>query len=275
MSIPPFPFAVRLIGFPKPEEDLFDACFGNDHGKGCRYFRLAEENLQDPDLYVANALNLKALLALTNQRASDVRPAMLVGAPPCEMPYPHIDRPIHWQRFLEVMGCLVEKRADALSRLEASDIVAVPERRRNDRFDLDLTDPAMVEKLRSRVPGEEGVLVVDRNPALRNYLSDLLARQGIAVEWTDNEAGAVDLCSRQRFNVVLMNTSTPGIDPYRLCWGIKDKDDPYRIAVVFMISESFAYDREQATFAGVDGFVNKPIASHHLISVLKKLMKFR
>jgi CheY-like chemotaxis protein len=275
MPLHPFPFAVRLIGFPKPEENLFDACFGNGQEQGCRYFRLADENLQDPDLYVANALNLKALLALSNQRASDVRPAMLVGAPPCELPYPHIDRPIHWQRFLEVMGCLVEKRADALSRLEASDIVAVPERRRNDRFDLDLTDPAVVEKLRSRVREEGGVLVIDRNPALRNYLGDLLARQGIAVEWADNESAAVDLCSRQRFSVVLLNTSTPGVDPYRLCWGIKNKDDPHRIAVVFMVGESFEYDRDQATFAGVAGFVNKPIASHHLIAVLKKLIKFR
>jgi CheY-like chemotaxis protein len=270
-----FPFAVRLIGFEKPEEDFFDACFDSEQGKGYGYFRLDEKNLQDPDLYVANALNLKALLALENHRPSDVRPAMLVGRPVMDLPYPHIERPINSARFFDVMDSLVEKRADALSRLEASDIVSVPEKRRNERFDIDLTDPASYEKLRSQVPQEGGVLVIDRNPALKEYLGELLAKQQVPVAWTDNEMDAIELCTRQQISVVLLNTSAPGIDPYRLCWGIKDKDEPFRIAMVFMVSKPFEFDREQAAFVGVDGFVIKPIASHHLISVLKKLMRLR
>jgi CheY-like chemotaxis protein len=275
MSMNNFPFAVRLIGFEKPEEDFFDTCFESEQGKGYGYFRLAEENLQDPDLYVANALNLKALLALENQRPSDVRPAMLVGRPVVALPYPHVERPISSARFFSVLDSLVERRADALSRLEASDIVSVPEKRRHERFDIDLTDPETYEKLRSRVPQEGSVLVVDRNPALRDYLSELLVKQQVPVAWTDNEANAIDLCEHHRVSVVLLNTSTPGIDPYRLCWGIKDKDEPFRIAVVFMVSKPFEFDREQAAVAGVDGFVIKPIASHHLVSLLKKLMRFK
>ncbi|RZI41328.1 response regulator [Herbaspirillum sp. HC18] len=269
-----FPFAVRLIGFSPEEEAVFDENFTAGKGRGYGYFRLEEGNLQDPDLYVANASQLKALVTLVDLRPSDVRPAMLVGTPDVDLPYPRIDSPIHWGQFFETLGELVEKRADALSRLEASDIVTVPERRRRDRLDLDLTDPSEYEKMRAQVPADGALLVVDKTPALRDYLSDLLARQKVPVLWVNDETEAVEICKREPVAVVMINTSTPGIDPYRLCWAIKEKDAPVRIAVVFLVSKPFVYDLQQAHYVGADGFLKKPLASHHLITALKKFLSF-
>ncbi|KIF83367.1 response regulator [Noviherbaspirillum autotrophicum] len=272
MLIHNFPFAVRVIGFSPEEEDRFDAAFSAREGKGCGYFRLAQDNLQDPDMYVANASQLRALVTLIDLRPSDVRPALLVGSPEVDLPYPRMERPIDWQRLVVALDELVERRADALSRLEASDIVSVPERRRRDRLDLDLTDPAEYEKMRAKVPDNGLVLVIDKNSALRDYLSDLLARQNVKVAWADDEMKAVDISKQHPVAVVMINTSTPGVDPYRLCWAIKEKDSPVRIAVVFLVSKPFVYDLEQARYVGADGFLNKPLASQHLVSVLKKFM---
>lgn len=274
MSIHTFPFAVRLIGFSPQEEDLFDAAFSVRQGKGYGYFRLAQQNLQDPDLYVANADELRALVTLADLRPSDVRPALMVGHPDVALPYARVERPINWSGLIDALDALVEKRADALSRLEASDIVTVPERRRRDRLDLDLTDPAEYEKMRAKVPDNGLVLVIDKNPALRDYLSDLLARQNIKVAWAGNEMTAVEICQQQPVAAVMINTSTPGVDPYRLCWAIKETDSPERIAVVFLVSKPFVYDLEQARYVGADGYLNKPLASQHLLSVLKKFLPF-
>ena len=79
MSANSIPFAVRLIGFKPQEVEIFDATFALDQGKGYGYIRLSEDNLQDPDLYIANAEELKALVALSDLRPSEVRPALLVG----------------------------------------------------------------------------------------------------------------------------------------------------------------------------------------------------
>jgi CheY-like chemotaxis protein len=274
MSAQPFPFAIRLIGFSPQEEALFDRSFAAGHGKGYRYSRLAEGNLQDPDIYVANGDELRALVSLADLRPSDLRPALLVGAPSLELPYPRVARPLDWRALFAALDELVEKRADALSRLEASDVVAVPERRRRDRLDLDLTDPAEYARMRAKIPEDGLVLVIDRTSALRDYLSDLLQRQGVPVVWANDEMKAVDICKQQSVSVVMINTSTPGVDPYRLCWAIKEKDAPVRVAVIFLISKPFAYDAEQAAYVGADGFLNKPLASHHLISVLKKFLPF-
>jgi CheY-like chemotaxis protein len=272
MSIQPFPFAVRLIGFSPEEETLFESGFAAGQGKGYRYFRLDPDNLQDPDIYVANAENLAALVTLADVQPSAVRPALLVGVPVVDLPYPRVARPLNRHLLFDAIDDLVERRTEALARLEASDIVAVPERRRRPRLDVDLTDPAEYERMRAKVPENGVVLVVDRAPALSDYLSDLLARQNVPVLWRSDEEGAADACKAREVAVVLINTSTPGVDPYRLCRAIKGKDAPVKTAVILLVSQPFVYDAEQGRLAGADGFLSKPLASHHLISVLKKFL---
>lgn len=272
MTTQPFPFAVRLIGFSPEEEALFETGFASGEGKGYRYCRLEEHNLQDPDLYVANADDLRALVSLADMRPSDVRPALLVGAPAIQLPYPRVGRPINRHVLFDALDDLIERRADALARLEASDVIAVPERRRRDRLDLDLTDPKEYERMRTRTPENGALLIVDRTSALRDYLSDLLGRQNVPVLWTDSEQQAADICKAREVAVVMVNTSTPEVDPYRLCWAIKEKNAPVKVTVIFLVSRPFVYDLEQARFVGADGFLNKPLASHHLVAVLKKFL---
>lgn len=267
-----FPFAVRLIGFSDDECNAFDAHFAVEQGKGYGYFRLADDNLQDPDLYIANAESLKALVAVADLRPGDVRPALLVGTPMIELPYARVERPLKWDKLFEALDALVERRADALSRLEASDVVTVPERRRSRRLDLDLTDPAEYIKMRAKLPDNGMVLVVDKTPALRDYLADLLARQKVPVAWVSDEVEAVALCKRETVGLVMINTSTPGVNPYRLCWAIKEKDSSVKTVVIFLVSKPFEYDVQQARYVGAEGFLNKPLASHHLIAVLKKFL---
>ncbi|HCE07839.1 MAG TPA: response regulator [Oxalobacteraceae bacterium] len=272
MQIHSFPFAVRLIGFPGKEADSIDAIFTAEQSKGYGYFRLADDNLQDPDLYLVNAEALKALVTLSDLAPSDVRPALLVGTPGVPLPYPRIERPLLAGTLFEALDRLVEKRADALSRLGASGVVTVPERRRRDRVDLDLTDPGEYTRMRARLPVNGGILIVDKNPAFRTYVSDLLMRHNMPVAWVADEAKAADLCSQQSMAVVMVNTATPGIDPYRLCKSIKQTTRVEKTTVIFLISKPVVYDTERARGAGVDGYLNKPVATHHLLTVLKKFL---
>lgn len=267
-----FPFAVRLFGFDQQETAIVEEAFASPVGKGYGYFVLAEDNLQDPDLYVAKGDDLRALVHLSHLRPSEVRPALLVGAPQIDLPYPRIAAPFDPADMIVALDLLVEKRADALARLEASDVVLVPERRRGNRLDMDLTAPAEYEKLRVRRPENGMVLVLDKTPALSDYLRDLLERHQMRVAWAGDEESAVTLCKQHPTAIMLINTSTPDVDPYRVCWAVKEKDAPVSTAVVFLVSKPFVYDAEQAHYVGADGFLNKPLASQHLISVLKKFV---
>ncbi len=266
-----FPFAVRLIGFPEPEALTFETIFADEQGRGYGYFRLQDDDLQDPDLYLVNADEIKALATLTALRPSAIRPALLVGAPHVSLPYPCVQRPIPWHTLFEELDTLIEKRADALSKLEASDIISVPERRRRDRIDLDLTDPSTYRGMR-RVLAKGNLLVVDKAPALRDYLQDVLIQYKILVELVATEHDALKVCTKNKIAAVLINTSTPDIDPYHLCESIKKNHPVEKASVIFLIGKQYPFDAARARAAGYDGFLNKPLAYHHLLSAVKKFL---
>lgn len=272
MSTYSFPFAVRLIGFADQESRAFEASFEIEQGKGYGYFVLSEDNLKDPDMFIANADELKALVTLSDLRPSVVRPALLVGTPGIALPYPRVERPIQWNKLFEMLDELVEQRADALSRLDASAVVSVSERRRRDRLDVDLTDPSEYPPMRASLPDDIGVLIVDKSPAIQSYLSERLMRHNMPVAWVNDETRAAGLCSEKSMAVVLINTSTPGIDPYRLCKTIKQESKIEKTTVIFLVGKPFVYDPVQARDAGADGYLTKPLATNHLLSALKKFL---
>ncbi len=221
---------------------------------------------------MAKGGDVKALVSLAAMRPGDLRPALLVGSPAVELPYKSVPFDVDRATLIAALDELVERRANALAQLEASDVVLVPERRRRPRPDPHLTDPARFAAMRVKRPEKGMVLVVDRNPSLRDYLRELLARYNQQVEWAGDEVGAVALCRQNPTAIVLVNTSTPGVDPYRVCWLVKEKDASVNPAVVFLIGKPFIYDPERARHVGAEGYLNKPLASQHLLSVLKKFV---
>jgi CheY-like chemotaxis protein len=266
-----FPFAVRLMGFGKDEVELFQDYFEVEASAGHAYACLPEDSLQDPDIYIANADDVKTLMQLSNLAPSDIRPALLVGNPLAKLPFMSVPRPIHWELLFDKLGLLIEKRADVLSRLPASELVAVPDRRRRDRLDIDLTDPAEYIKMRKK-PNSGGVLVVDKNGGFASRLDDLMSRYPIAVDWVDTEEAAIDVCTHMPVAVVMINTSVPEIDPYRLCIGLKHVRTSNKVAVIFLVGKPFVYDTHKAKAAGSDGFLNKPLSPNQVLLALKKFL---
>lgn len=263
MSRAIFPYAVRTFGFDAAALAYLERVFADPQGKGYGYFMLAEDNLQDPDLYIARGPDLRAMVRLSDLRPSEVRPALLLGTPALDLPYPCLREPIEAKTLIAALDRLVEKRADALARLQASDVVLVPERRRRDRAEVGVRNPAEFEKMRVTRPENGIVLVVDKSAALSDYLRELLARHKLGVAWVDDEASAANVCRQTPAAIVFINTSTPGVDPYRLCSALKEKGANVNPAVVFLVSPPFVYDTARAREAGVDGFLNKPLERFH------------
>jgi CheY-like chemotaxis protein len=266
-----YPFAVRLVGFDEREADELDAALAAQQGRGYGYFRLLEDNLQDPDLYLANADEPKALVKLSSYAPCDIRPALLIGEPAMPLPYPYIPRPAKPTALLAELDTLVERRAEALIRLEAASVVKVPERRRRERLDIDLTDPEEYRRMR-RAPADGGVLVVDKTPMLRDFLAGVLKQYGWPAVWMKDEDSAADYCAKHRVSIALINTSTPLVDPYRLCQQIKRSNATHLTSVVMLVGKPFVYDQAKARCAGCDGFLNKPLAVHHLLTALRKFL---
>ncbi|HEU4851173.1 MAG TPA: response regulator [Telluria sp.] len=266
-----FPFAVRLFGFDEAESAHISALLTLGPAGAPGYFCLHEDSLQEPDLFMANGSDIRALAALSDARPCAMKPALLVGSPQVELPHALIARPVTSAALFAALGALVEQRALALAALTSRGLPTVAERRRRQRPDLDLTDPAQYTA-RRKAPPEGAVLIVDRGAALRDHIAKLFTTRKLSIEWTDSAPMAVRLCDETSVAVVLINTSTPGIDPYALCAQIKQLDGANGIAVVLLVGESFPYHTARARAAGARGLLDKPIADRHLEATLKKLL---
>lgn len=264
-----YPFAVRLIGFGSAEGAHIAAALALAPAAGPAYSCLLDDSLQEPDLVIANGDELKALAALP--AAGPVRPALIVGQPRAGFPFPQLARPLEPQRLFALLAQLVEQRADALARITSRGLPELPERRRQQRLDVDLSDPALYLN-RRRGPSGGAILIIDKGGALRDHVAKLMDQYRLSVEWTDSATAAVRLCDETAVSVVLLNTSTPGIDPYALCASIKAQPGAVRSAVVFLVGPVFQYDAVRAHAAGVRGLLDKPLADRHLVATLKKLL---
>ena len=265
-----FPISIRLLGFNAEEGALMCAMLGRGPKSGTAYSCLHADSLQEPDVYIGNADDVKALATLTGH-PHVAQPSLLVGAPPVELPFPRLERPVDERALHELLGEIVERRSVERDQASARALPVVPERRRRKRLDFDLTDPAVYQSLR-KAPPRGAVLIVDKGGAFRDHVAKLMAGRDLSVEWTDSPATAVRLCDETPVAVVMINTSTPGIDAYGLAKTIKAQRGAVRIAVVLLVSPAFAYSAARARAAGVRGLLDKPVADRHLVGSLKKLL---
>ncbi len=270
-----YPFGVRLIGFAPAEAAQLAAALAHPPAAargGPGYSCLLDESLQDPDFYIGNGDDVKALAALVALAPGPTQPALVLGGgAPADLPYMQLARPLDVEALHAALAELAATRADALAHTTARGIPVIPERRRKARLDLDLTDPAQYAA-RRRAPPNGAVLIVDKGGALRDHVAKLMASRRVAIEWTDSAATAARLCEETPVSVLIINTSTPRIDPYALCAAIKSRPEAARTAVVLMVSEACPYDAVRGRAAGVRGVLDKPVRDRHLLGALKKLL---
>ncbi|MGZ3184260.1 MAG: response regulator [Telluria sp.] len=265
-----YPFSVSLFGFDAAEEAEIAAMFELAPALGPSYVVLHPHSLQDADLFVANG-TVEALAALSAANPSPIQPALVIGEPQADVVAERLARPLDKRALLAILEKMVVERAHAMADLTARGLPIIPDRRRHQRPDFDLTDPDVYMALR-KPPPVGAVLIVDKNVGLRDNVCRLLGPHQRPVEWTDSPVTALRLCEETPVALVLVNTSLPQLDAYKLCADIKALPHGRRICIVFLVNSNFGYDMDRARAVGVRGLLDKPVPDRHLSAVLKKLL---
>jgi CheY-like chemotaxis protein len=264
-------FAVRLIGFAPAESAQIETVLAQAPHTGPSYSCLHDDSLQEPDLYLADADSPAALTRLVYLNPGPLQPAIVIGGMPGQFAFPRLGRPLDGPRLYEELAQLLAQRSQALSLLSARGLPIMAERRRHPRIELDLAEPGAYEG-RRQTPPCGAVLIIDNGGAFRDHVARVMGARKLPVEWTDSAPTAVRLCDETPVSLVMINTSTPGIDPYDLCGAIKAQGGAGRTAVVFLVSPAFHYDSARARDAGVRGMLDKTVADRHLVAALQKLL---
>jgi CheY-like chemotaxis protein len=120
--------------------------------------------------------------------------------------------------------------------------------------------------------GKAIILVVDRDPHVRELEAHFLNEAGYSVEFEQNGHGALEQARKLVPDIVITEILVPMLDGLALCRRIK-ADPVTRDTAVLVFSILSAADR--AREAGADAFLLKPLAEHALVDTVRRLLEAR
>jgi twitching motility two-component system response regulator PilG len=140
-----------------------------------------------------------------------------------------------------------------------------------------------VQKLQVRVarapvtPAPEGrsgpplrVLVVDDSPTVRKLVAMALEKHGCVVVPAADGYEAADQMLRRPPDLILLDTTMPGMDGYQVCKLIKENPETSKIPVVMLSGKDGFFDKIRGRLAGSTAYITKPFKPETLIPVVEK-----
>jgi len=120
--------------------------------------------------------------------------------------------------------------------------------------------------------GKAIILVVDRDPHVRELESHFLNRAGYSVGFAQDGGGALELARKTAPDIIITEILVPNLDGLTLCRQLKADPRTRDISVlVFSILAAATRARE----AGADAFLLKPLAEHTLVDTVQQLLESR
>ena len=119
------------------------------------------------------------------------------------------------------------------------------------------------------------VLVVDDIMANVKLLEARLQAEYFEVLTAFNGPEALDVCARERVDVVLLDVMMPGMDGFEVCRRIKAHAATSHVPVVMVTALDQPSDRVQGLEAGADDFLTKPVDDIALVTRVKNLARLK
>jgi two-component system, cell cycle response regulator len=119
------------------------------------------------------------------------------------------------------------------------------------------------------------VLVVDDVLANVKLLDARLSAEYFEVLPAYNGQEALDICARERVDVVLLDVMMPGMDGFEVCRRIKAKPQTHHVPVIMVTALDQPSDKVQGLEAGADDFLTKPVDDIALITRVKNLARLK
>lgn len=124
----------------------------------------------------------------------------------------------------------------------------------------------------SKAAGKAIIMVVDRDPHIRELEAHFLGRAGYSVVFADHGESALVEARVAVPDIVITEILVPRIDGLALCRQLKADPRTRDVSVlIFSILAAAGRARE----AGADAFLLKPLAEHALVETVDRLLEER
>jgi PAS domain S-box-containing protein len=121
------------------------------------------------------------------------------------------------------------------------------------------------------------VLVVEDNKINQLLVKTIVTRliPHAQILEAGNGREAVDLFSKQRPDLVLMDIQMPGMNGYEATQLIRQLDPSHQVPIIALTATTVKGEREKCLAAGMDDFMTKPIVVKSLVSLFEKWLKIQ
>jgi two-component system response regulator MprA len=120
--------------------------------------------------------------------------------------------------------------------------------------------------------GSAIILVVERDPNIRDLEAYFLNEAGFEVEFAADGVAALERARDLRPDIVISEVLVPRMDGLALCRAVKS--DPKLRDTVVLIFSILAVD-SRAREAGADAFLLKPLAERRLVDTVRQLLSLK
>jgi len=117
------------------------------------------------------------------------------------------------------------------------------------------------------------ILLAEDHPVNRRVATEMLSRRGHRVEVAANGREAVEMSSREEFDVILMDVHMPVMDGLTATRLIREREhgSGSHVPILAVTAGATLEDRENCLSAGMNGFVSKPFRAEELLRSLEDL----
>jgi len=116
------------------------------------------------------------------------------------------------------------------------------------------------------------ILVIEDQEDNRQIVRDLVTASGYElIEATTGEEG-LEVASRERPDLILMDIQLPGIDGYEVTRRIKANPKLSKIPIIAVTSYALSGDDKKAFAAGCDSYVTKPYSPRLLLAKIREYL---
>ncbi len=113
------------------------------------------------------------------------------------------------------------------------------------------------------------ILLIEDDADLFALLQYNLEREGFAFTGTQTGKGAIELCRRERPDLIILDIMLPDSDGLDICKGLRNHPDLVQVPIIFLTARAAETDRILGLELGANDYIVKPFFVRELIARIK------